>query len=175
MFAGRQKLVTGVTFAGLIAAALGGVLAGVGVFTFDYARGFSYLSKDPTACANCHIMHSQFDGWQKASHRAAAGCADCHLPRAGLEMWLEKANNGYRHGTAFTLDNYAEPIEMTPRNREILQTNCEGCHSSLTAEHGPGPADGFDCVHCHRSVGHGERAAVGAPLRMSSNPTGGHR
>jgi cytochrome c nitrite reductase small subunit len=33
-----------------------GLAAGLGAFTFVYARGYSYLSNDPSACANCHIM-----------------------------------------------------------------------------------------------------------------------
>ena len=31
-----------------------GILAGIGVVTFVYAEGTSYLSTDPAACANCH-------------------------------------------------------------------------------------------------------------------------
>ena len=33
-----------------------GVLLGIGATTFEYAEGLSYLSTDPKACANCHIM-----------------------------------------------------------------------------------------------------------------------
>ena len=40
----------------IIAACLLGVPAGIGGFTFVYAKGFSYLSTDPRACVNCHIM-----------------------------------------------------------------------------------------------------------------------
>src|SRR5262249_39642603 len=57
-----------------------GVVLGLGGFTFRYAEGLSYFSTDPKACANCHIMRRQYDGWQKASHHGAATCADCHLP-----------------------------------------------------------------------------------------------
>ena len=57
-----------------------GVLAGVGGVTFAYAEGASYLSTDPAACANCHIMQPQYDSWQKSSHHTVAGCIDCHLP-----------------------------------------------------------------------------------------------
>ena len=35
-------------------AVLAGVAAGVGGFTFVYARGYSYLTNDPKACVNCH-------------------------------------------------------------------------------------------------------------------------
>jgi cytochrome c nitrite reductase small subunit len=45
-----------------------GVVAGVGGFTFVYGKGTSYLTNDPAACANCHIMQEPYDGWTKASH-----------------------------------------------------------------------------------------------------------
>ncbi len=60
--------------------AMVGVLIGLGGATVRYAEGLSYLSKDPEACANCHIMNPQYDSWQKASHHTAATCVDCHLP-----------------------------------------------------------------------------------------------
>jgi len=46
-----------------------GVLLGLGGTTFDYAEGLSYLSTDPAACANCHIMQPQYDAWHKAFGR----------------------------------------------------------------------------------------------------------
>ena len=45
----------------LVLTCLLGVPAGIGVFTFVYAKGFSYLSTDPRACVNCHIMNPQYD------------------------------------------------------------------------------------------------------------------
>ena len=36
-----------------------GIPGGVGAFTFVYAKGFSYLSSDPRACVNCHVMNQQ--------------------------------------------------------------------------------------------------------------------
>jgi len=59
----------------LIVAALIGMAAGVGVYTFVYAKGYSYLTNDPASCANCHIMNEQYDGWLKSSHRAAGSRA----------------------------------------------------------------------------------------------------
>ena len=38
-----------------------GVVAGLGVYTFVYAKGASYLMNDPASCANCHIMNEQND------------------------------------------------------------------------------------------------------------------
>ncbi len=40
-----------------------GIPAGIGAFTFVYAKGFSYLSTDPRACVNCHIMNQHYDAW----------------------------------------------------------------------------------------------------------------
>jgi cytochrome c nitrite reductase small subunit len=44
-----------------------GLAVGVGGYTFVYARGGSYLTDDPAACANCHVMREQYDGWIKSS------------------------------------------------------------------------------------------------------------
>ncbi len=60
-------------------AAMFGVLGGLGVFTFGYGEGYSYLSNNPASCANCHVMQSQYDSWIQSSHHAVATCNDCHL------------------------------------------------------------------------------------------------
>ncbi|MGH7473570.1 MAG: NapC/NirT family cytochrome c, partial [Candidatus Methylomirabilales bacterium] len=49
-----------------------GLAVGIGAYTFVYAKGASYLTNDPAACANCHIMREHYDGWSKSSHRAVA-------------------------------------------------------------------------------------------------------
>jgi cytochrome c nitrite reductase small subunit len=85
-----------------------GVLLGIGGTTFNYAEGLSYLSTDPAACANCHIMQPQYDAWQKASHHTAATCADCHLPPGFPEKYVAKAENGWNHSKAFTLQDFPE-------------------------------------------------------------------
>src|SRR5690349_19598774 len=68
-----------VLFAGLL-----GVPIGVGAFTFVDAKGFPYLSTDPRACVNCHVMNAQYDGWRMSGHRHPATCVECHLPHEGL-------------------------------------------------------------------------------------------
>ncbi|MEW6271853.1 MAG: cytochrome c nitrite reductase small subunit [Thermodesulfobacteriota bacterium] len=139
-------------------ACLLGIPAGVGAFTFVYAKGFSYLSSDPNACRNCHVMNEQFDGWLKSGHRHTATCVDCHLPHEGLEKWLAKADHGFRHSMAFTLQNFKEPIEITPHDRELVRVNCVRCHASFVqAVVAPSHARGaeLDCMHCHAGAGHG--------------------
>ena len=63
----------------IVAVVLGAAL-GLGSYTFVYARGWSYMTDDPRACANCHVMNEQYDGWIKSSHRSVAVCNDCHVP-----------------------------------------------------------------------------------------------
>jgi cytochrome c nitrite reductase small subunit len=154
----------------LALAVLIGLGAGIGGYTLRYARGLSYLSTDPAACVNCHIMQPQFDGWQHSSHRQAAVCIDCHLPHSFLQKYWVKAENGYRHGKLFTMQTFVEPIRAQPAALAILQDNCVRCHESLVHELAPGSAldqDGIRCVHCHADVGHGDRTGLGGPLRAS--------
>ena len=137
-----------------------GTLAGVGVYTFGYGKGLSYFSRDPAACANCHVMQEQYDSWQKAPHHAAAACVDCHLPHDFVPKMIAKTDNGWRHSKAFTMQNFHEPIQITPRNAAILQDNCLRCHGEfLHAVVGGSStdADAVRCVHCHQGVGHGAR------------------
>src|SRR4051812_12014528 len=147
--------------AALLLAVMFGALVGVGLFTFNYGEGLSYFSTDPHACANCHIMNEQYDSWTKAGHHQAAKCIACPLPHDFVPKYLAKADNGYRHSKAFTLQNFHEPIQITPRNARNLQENCIRCHGSLVHELVEGSrsasAEAVQCVQCHRGVGHGAR------------------
>ena len=144
----------------MILAILIGVLAGIGGYTFYYAKGLSYLSNDPRACVNCHIMRDQYDGWQKASHHAHATCNDCHVPHDVLGKWMTKAENGYHHSEGFTFQNFHEPIQIKPASSKVLNANCIYCHKEyvreITAHRGAGD-EPLQCVRCHDNVGHGSR------------------
>lgn len=139
----------------LALAGLAGGVAGLGGFTFTYAQGFSYLSNDPRACANCHIMDDVYDGWSHGSHKAVAVCNDCHTPHNLVGKYAIKALNGFRHSSAFTLGGFPEPIQITPMDREIAYENCIRCHGDLVSPMAhAGEADPTDCLRCHRNVGH---------------------
>ena len=134
-----------------------GLAVGVGLFTFVYAKGYSYMSNDPTACANCHVMNEQYDGWQKSSHKNVATCNDCHTPHDLIGKYSTKASNGFWHSYYFTFNNFHEPIQITERNRRITEESCRRCHGELTqsiSEHSSKPDDQISCIRCHRSVGH---------------------
>jgi cytochrome c nitrite reductase small subunit len=144
-----------------------GIPLGLGTFTFLYAEGGSYLSTDPRACVNCHIMRSEFEGWQKASHHGVATCVDCHIPHDLPWKYVAKALNGFNHSKAFTLQNFPEPIRIAAYNAASLQQNCLRCHEALVHELlDPGAErGGVECVHCHDAVGHGELVGLGGPDR----------
>lgn len=154
-----------ITLAGLV-----GILIGTGAFTFKYAEGLSYLSADPRACVNCHIMIPQYDSWQKASHHNAAKCVECHLPDSFIPKYIAKAENGYHHSLGFTLQNFHEPIMIKPKNSRVLQHNCVRCHQDMVYEmfnRNLTNPDAISCVHCHATVGHGEPpTGIGAPERQ---------
>lgn len=138
-----------------------GVLIGLGGYTFSYAEGTSYLSDDPKACVNCHIMRDYYDGWQKASHHAHATCNDCHLPHESFfGKYLTKAESGYLHSKGFTLQDFHEPIRLREKSSLVLNRNCLHCHSDFVSHlnmHGADPLDPNPrmCVRCHEGVGHG--------------------
>lgn len=142
----------------LAAACALAVPAGIGAFTFVYAKGFSYLSSDPRACVNCHVMRPQYQAWGMSGHRHTATCVECHLPHAGLAKWIAKADHGFRHSAAFTLQSWKEPIEITPHDRLLVQENCVRCHAAFVGDTFVGagaPGQGLDCLHCHATAGHG--------------------
>lgn len=133
-----------------------GAAAGLGGFTFLYARGGSYLTNDPAACANCHVMREQFEAWSRSSHHAVAVCNDCHAPHDFIGKYWTKARNGYHHSLAFTTGNFHEPIQITAKNHEITENTCRGCHQevvqAIDAVHRP--ENRMSCIRCHESVGH---------------------
>jgi cytochrome c nitrite reductase small subunit len=149
----RRKLsIAGVCLAGGV-----GVLVGLGGYTFTYAEGTSYLSNDPNACVNCHIMRETFDAWQKSPHHANATCNDCHVPVDVVGKYTSKAVHGWNHSKAFTLNNFHEPIQISQYSKDIVENNCRRCHTALVAELAVADHASGDCVHCHSGIGHGPR------------------
>ena len=138
-----------------------GVSLGLGVYTFQFAKGLSYLSSDPNACANCHIMNDYLWSWEKSSHHTRAVCNDCHTPHNFFGKWLTKAETGWNHSVKFTLQNYPDNLRIRSVNRERLLENCITCHRELVSDIQPAVSAGhtrdLNCIRCHASVGHGPR------------------
>lgn len=152
IFLTRKYLLAGL----LVLAGVTGLAVGLGGYTFFYARGASYLTNDPKACTNCHVMDDYYNAWIKGSHHKAAVCNDCHAPHAFVGKWMTKAVNGWDHSLAFTTQRFHEPIEISPRNRAITENQCRYCHQPIVQMIDPVHTgkDRLSCLRCHSLVGH---------------------
>jgi cytochrome c nitrite reductase small subunit len=151
----------------IVLAAIVGLAIGVGAYTFIYAKGGSYFTNEPAACANCHIMENHYEAWLKSSHRSVAACNDCHTPSGFLPKYLTKASNGFWHSFAFTTGRFPDPLRIKPGNRAVTEGACHKCHQEIVeaiewGTHGYGAGatgDGtgdevVSCIRCHSNVGH---------------------
>lgn len=139
----------------IFAVAVGGI-AGIGGYTFIYAEGGSYVTNNPAACANCHVMQGHYDAWTKSSHRSVATCNDCHTPHDSLGKYATKMLNGFNHSLAFTTGRFHEPIQISARNRAVAANACRHCHADMVQtidRHGERES-ALDCIRCHTDVGH---------------------
>jgi cytochrome c nitrite reductase small subunit len=108
-------------------------------------------------------MREHYDGWIKSPHHAVATCNDCHTPHNFLGKYAVKAENGFWHSKAFTLQDFRDPLVIRPRNSRVLQGACVDCHGELVSSlvvHGDSTGIREDggaatCVRCHGDVGHG--------------------
>ncbi len=150
------KRTLGLSAAGAIVAALFGFVLGFGAYTFYEARGYSYLSDDPAACANCHVMREHYESFLHSSHRPHTNCNSCHTPKGFFGKWYTKALNGWFHSVAFTTGNYRDPIFIKEANLNIALKNCVACHSEIVSHMGLDPKDlvSMACTRCHGNVGH---------------------
>ena len=154
----KSLLVAGGIYYLAIAGSLG-LAGGLGLFTFGYGKGASYLSNNPTTCVNCHVMEEYYDTWQNSGHHHVAVCNDCHLSHHPVGKWITKADNGFFHSLAFTTGNFPDPIKIKPRNRRATQAACVTCHTDTVHQMFPATSrqEMMLCVTCHSDVGHAHR------------------
>lgn len=140
---------------------------GLSIYLIKISKALSYLTADPKACINCHVMNTQYATWQHSSHARSATCIDCHLPTGdAVAKYLAKARDGWNHATAFTLGTYRQRITISADGAARVQTNCMSCHARLAMLlrdnsdsyhdfHGIADSDDIRCWTCHRDVPHG--------------------
>ncbi len=141
-----------------------GVLLGLGGLTLYVGNATSYLSDDPRACMNCHVMAPQYATWERSSHARVTVCNDCHVPHDNaVRKYAFKAMDGTRHSFMFTFRMEPQVIRIHDAGTAVVQENCIRCHSdllfkvsernvTLTAQqHGGGKL----CWECHRETPHG--------------------
>lgn len=138
-----------------------GALTGLAFFLLKISNATSYLSDDPRACINCHIMTPQFATWSHSAHRSITDCNACHVPHDSfIRKYYFKASDGLRHSAIFTLRKEPQAIYIREAGKKVVQENCLRCHASLFSD-GPGRpyeamADRRDrqCLDCHRNTPH---------------------
>ena len=132
----------------------GGVLAGLVLLIIHISNATSYMTDEPTACINCHIMQPQYASWSRSSHAQQATCNDCHVPHNNIvNKYFFKAKDGLRHSAIFTLGIEPQVIRMIPASERVVQQNCLRCHEQLhtlvTVD------ESRYCWDCHRETPHG--------------------
>ncbi len=132
------------------------------------SKALSYLSKDPVACINCHVMNTQYATWQHSSHARDVTCVECHLPTDGFfKKYMAKARDGFNHTVAFTFDTYDHAIKISDDGAKRVQANCISCHKSMTSTISENAnlyhnfdddnvENGRKCWSCHQDVPHGK-------------------
>lgn len=131
------------------------IVAGLAMFTFVRAEGYSYFSDDPDACMNCHVMRDQYDAWGHSSHARVATCNDCHGAHDNIVNKLfVKGLNGFNHSFAFTFNTYEEAITITQFNADVVNDSCLYCHQELVSMVVPDHEDAPNCISCHTGIGH---------------------
>ncbi|MBS4027408.1 MAG: cytochrome c nitrite reductase small subunit [Ignavibacteriales bacterium] len=141
-----------------------GTLLGIGFTVLRVSNATSYLSDDPKACVNCHVMSPQYATWQHGSHARVASCNDCHVPHDNvLKKYLFKAQDGLRHSFMFTFRLEPQVIHVKAAGIVAIQNNCQRCHQNLihnisiknvTGENYK-VGNGHLCWDCHRETPHG--------------------
>lgn len=141
-----------------------GILIGLVLFILHAARATSYLSDDPKACVNCHVMAPQYATWERGSHGKVTNCNDCHVPQDNfINKYLFKASDGLRHSFMFTFRLEPQVIQIKHAGKKAVQQNCIRCHSnvihpiSLRAISAKSIIEEEEryCWDCHRETPHG--------------------
>jgi len=152
------------------------IICGLGFFLLDFSNAASYLSDDPQACVNCHVMQPQYITWTHSSHREVADCNACHVPHDNVfNKYTFKAMDGLYHSYVFTARAEPEVMRARPASVEVIQNNCIRCHQdqvtdaktdAFVADHMENRTD-RTCWECHRDVPHGRvrsLSSIGAQI-----------
>jgi cytochrome c nitrite reductase small subunit len=141
-----------------------GIFLGLVLLTLHVGRATSYLSDEPSACVNCHVMAPYFATWQNSSHARFTVCNDCHVPQYNVfEKYFFKASDGLRHSYMFTFRLEPQVIRIHEAGRNAVQRNCIRCHSeqihpisvrAITTQSIQEHGEGY-CWDCHRETPHG--------------------
>ena len=144
-----------------------GIFCGLGLFVLYISNASSYLSDEPNACINCHVMVPQYVSWERSSHKRIANCNDCHVPQDSIiKKYAFKATDGLRHATLFTFRMEDQVIRIKEAGKQVVQSNCIRCHEELFTNIKIYNSkknhynDDELCIKCHKDVPHGDRSSL---------------
>ena len=165
----------------VLAIIITGVIVGGGALTLYMLRAHTYLTDDPAACVNCHIMGPYYATWFHSSHSRNATCNDCHVPHENaVKKWVFKGMDGMRHVAVFLTHGEKDVVRANGESSEVIMNNCIRCHTQLNTEFvNTGRIDymmsqvgeGKACWDCHRDVPHGgSNSVASAPNALVPYP-----
>nr|WP_299073001.1 cytochrome c nitrite reductase small subunit [uncultured Allomuricauda sp.] len=141
-----------------------GSIIGLGLFLMKEGEVVSYMSDNPQACVNCHVMTPVYNSWMHSSHREWVSCNGCHVPQDNmLNAYYFKAMDGLYHASIFTARAEPEVIFMREGSQKVVQNNCIRCHvQQVTQTKYNGFIENHEqnrtsrqCWSCHKEVPHG--------------------
>ena len=109
----------------VLAIIITGVIVGGGALTLYMLRAHTYLTDDPAACVNCHIMGPYYATWFHSSHSRNATCNDCHVPYENpVKKWVFKGMDGMRHVAVFLTRGEKDVLRANKESAEVIMNNC---------------------------------------------------
>ena len=167
---------------------------GLGLYMLKLSNAASYLSDDPQACVNCHLMTPQYLTWTHSSHREVAHCNDCHVPhdwtaKMGRKMQASKEVWGKIFGSIDTPEKFeAMRLQLAQNEWKRLKANnsleCRNCHDydymdftrqskRATDAHSTYLARGErTCIDCHKGIAHRLPDMSGLGVQTAEQPDG---
>ena len=140
-----------------------GGIVGLSLFTVSYAEATSYLSDDPDACRNCHVMNDVHDAWARGPHHAVATCNDCHIPHDVPGQVHRQGDERLEPQPGVHAGELPGADPDHAANKTVALANCLYCHGDFVSlVNHEGQAELEDCTRCHASIGHDE-IGVGKP------------
>ncbi|WP_419168493.1 cytochrome c nitrite reductase small subunit [Halobacteriovorax sp.] len=157
--------------ASFIMLALVGAIIGLGTYTVKESNALSYMSDDPKACLNCHVMNTAYNSWKKDAHSRFTNCNSCHVPHENLlKTYGFKAMDGLKHSYVFTTRTEPQALRLSKGGQAVVQRNCIGCHGDYLMGHAginlsvvDGQKNGDQkCWDCHQTTPHGKVHSLSA-------------
>ncbi|RJE74074.1 cytochrome c nitrite reductase small subunit [Reichenbachiella sp. MSK19-1] len=148
-----------------------GLMAGLGFYVLRVSNAVSYLSDDPKACINCHVMTPEYITWDHSSHQRVTVCNDCHVPHNNVvNKYYFKAMDGLYHASIYTMRMEPQAITMREPSQHVVQNNCIRCHiDQVTDAKMASWVDNHEenrtsraCWECHRETPHGRVKSLAA-------------